>query len=91
MGPLVVIIKPMIFSDSTGMSYAHEPVQIQAFIPELAVEAFHIGVIDRLPRANEMKLYPALICPCIQSVADKLGTVVHDNVFREPPNSCYLT
>lgn len=38
MGPLVVVIEPMVFCYTTGMSYAHEPVQIQAFIPELAVE-----------------------------------------------------
>jgi len=47
--PFIVIIEPMVFSDSAGMSYAHEPVHIQAFVPELAVETLHIGLSTGLP------------------------------------------
>ena len=53
MVPLVVVIKPMVFSYSAGVAHAHEPIQIQAFIPELAVETLHVGIIDWFPRADE--------------------------------------
>ena len=89
MRPLIVIIKPMVFCYTTGVSHTHEPVHIQAFIPELAVETLHVGIIDRFPRANEMKLNPTLIRPCIQGVADKLGAVVHNNAFWKSSNSRY--
>lgn len=91
MRPLIIVIESVALGNVAAMPYAHEPVQIQAFIPELSVETLHIGIIDRPPRTDEMKLYPALICPCIQGVADKLRAVVYYNVFRNPPKSGYLT
>jgi transposase InsO family protein len=90
MRPFIIVIKPIIFDDVARMTYAHEPVQIQAFIPEFAVEAFHIGIINRLPGSDEMELYPVLIRPCIQGVAYELRAVVHYNPRRKPPNCRYL-
>jgi hypothetical protein len=71
--PLIVVIEPVVFCDPTGVSYAHEPVQIQAFIPELAVETLHIGIINRLPRPNKVKLHAALIRPCINALLINSG------------------
>ncbi len=85
MGPLIVVIKPMFFSYSAGMSHAREPVQIKAFVPELAVEALHVSIINWLPRTDKVKFDTALIRPGIHSVTDELGTVVHDDLLRETP------
>ena len=52
---------------------------VEAFVPELAVEALDVRVLDGPPRPDEAQRDAVLIRPGIEDAAGKLGPVVdHD-------------
>src|SRR6266567_5525436 len=55
---------------------AHEPVLVEALVPEPAVEAFDVRVLDRLARIDEVEHDAMAVCPLIERLAAKLGAVV---------------
>lgn len=60
-----------------GVTNAAEPVLVEAFIAQAAVEALCIGVLDRLSGSDEAQSNAALICPRIKNAASELRAVVH--------------
>ena len=76
-----VVVTPFI-DCWTGILKAGEPVQVQAVLPELAVETFHKGILGRLARLNEMQLYAELTRPEEYGLARQLRPVVADDGFR---------
>lgn len=54
----VVVGSPAV-DDVACLSQAGEPMQVQAVLAELAVEAFHEGVLSRFPRLNEVQSHTA--------------------------------
>jgi hypothetical protein len=77
MRPGLIIIYPPCLDDLPNLIETHEPVLVQTFIPELAVEALHVAIINRFAWTNELQLDAARICPGIYRVADKLRTIVY--------------
>ena len=65
--PVVVLTPDLDFSPS--VSQIGKPVGIQAFVAELAIEAFDEAVLDRLARADEVELDAAPVGPGIQRSA----------------------
>lgn len=61
---------------------AQEPVGVQAFGPELAVEAFDEGVVGRLARPGEVERDALHVRPQIKLLAHKLRSVVDTNRLR---------
>jgi hypothetical protein len=58
-----------------------EPVGIQAFISEAAVEAFDEGVLRGAAWTNEMEAHTAAVRPLVESIRYELRTVVdHDRL-----------
>ena len=55
----------------------HELVLVQAFIPELPVEAFDERVLHEPPSLNEVQRHPMLIGPLIHDPAGELRSVVY--------------
>jgi len=58
-----------------------EPVLVQAFVTEPAIEALHEGILDRFPRPDELQLHPLPVRPGIQHLARELRPVVQHDGF----------
>ena len=78
MRPDMVVVFPPTINDGSGVLQTGEPVQIQAVVPELAVEALDKGVLRRLTRLNEVKLHTSLPGPEKHCLACKFRAVVTD-------------
>ena len=61
----------------------HEPVLLQALVPEPAIEALDTRVLHGLARRDKRKLHSPLIRPGVQGVADELGPVVRQQPVRQ--------
>ncbi len=59
------------------MSEIYEPVLVQAFIPELPVEAFDECILCGLATLDEVQRYLVLIGPLIYDAAGELGSIVY--------------
>ncbi len=64
------------------VSKIHEPVLVQAFIPELPVEAFDQCVLRRLAALDEVQRHLILIRPLIHDPAGELCPVIHLDRYR---------
>ena len=62
-----------------------EPLSAQAFLAELAVETLDEGVLNRLPRPNELKRYPVNMGPKIESSSREFRSVITDDTQRQSP------
>lgn len=54
--PLIVVLSPCL-DDRAGMAQGLEPVRVQAFVPELAIEALDVGALRRLARLDQFQLH----------------------------------
>lgn len=59
-----------------GIFKAHEPVRVQTFRSELAVERFDERIVCRLARPGEVKHDALLIGPQIKVARDELGALI---------------
>jgi len=64
-----------------------EPVFIQAFIPEFAIEAFDESILGGLAGLYQIQLHAMLIGPLIQCPAIKLWSLVRSDRFGVAPES----
>ncbi len=78
---LIVVIPPVLNHDP-GFDAIAEPFHGQAFIPELAVEAFVGPVLPWLTRINEDGFDLLFHRPFQQRRADKLRSIVGSDVTR---------
>jgi|GEM_PF-2271867 len=81
MRPDLVVIPPPGPDRLPCSRQGSEPVLVQALIPHLAVEALDEGILDRLPRLDEMQFYPSLASPDVQRLAREMNIV--DDYSRE--------
>ena len=49
----IVVFLPPSFDDNLGVLQTGEPVFVQGFIPEAAIEGFDVGVLVGFPRLNQ--------------------------------------
>lgn len=70
------VVDPPLLDDLAGVADAVEPVLVQAFVAEFAVEALHVAVLLRLARLDEGVLHPVAIAPPVQGHSRELGPVV---------------
>ena len=75
-GTLFVVIPSPTFDLSPRVSQAGEPVRIEAFVAQSAVEAFCVGVLCRLAGLNKLQPHPALFAPGRQRSTAKLRPIV---------------
>ena len=61
---------------------------IQAAITELAVKAFHKGILGRLAWLNKVQLHTRYAWPEKGRLTGKLGTVIADNGLRQRSGQC---
>src|SRR5262249_55163766 len=86
MGPLGIVVLLAGLNDGSRMGETTEPMQIQAFITELAVEALDVGVLRRLAGCDEIEGNAMRIRPGVQRLAGKLRPIVNgDPLGRAVP------
>ena len=68
----LVVVLPPACNALPGLRQRFKPLLIQAFIPELAVEALDVAVLHRLTRFNQDVAYPVLMCPGQERTAGEL-------------------
>ncbi len=76
MGSDLVVFLPPGFDQVTGFVECGEPVLVEAFIAELAIEAFDESVLGGFARGNEVQLHLVLLRPVMQRLASELRAVV---------------
>ena len=83
----VVILSPCI-NDLPGFLQRPEPVLIQTAVPELAIEAFHKGILGRLAMLDELQ--PDLIVPAPEEygLGGKFCAIVTSDASG-PASLCY--
>ena len=54
-GPLLIVVLPPRLHDLAGIAEAEEPVLVEAFVAQPAVEALAVGVLDRLAGVDEVQ------------------------------------
>ena len=59
MWSLLVVVSTPSLAFSLRIVEAHEPVRIQAFRPELAIEGFNEGIVGWLSWPGEVERHPA--------------------------------
>ena len=85
-----VVVLPPGFDEMTSVVQCHEPVLVEAFVPELAVKTFGITVFGGFARGDVMPLNAVILRPLQYGTAGKLRTVVTDDtvgfamLFDEP-------
>ena len=69
--------------DLPGFGQAPKPVDIEAFVAELAVEALQVAVLHGPPRLDAIPCDALLIGPDIERLSGKLRTVVQSDALRD--------
>ena len=78
---LVIVLTP-IFYFSPGIIKAHEPVGVQAFAAELAVEGLDGGVVGRLSGPGEVEDDALVIGPRIEIAGDEFRALIDTDRLR---------
>lgn len=77
-----IVVSTPILHFRAGVVKAHEPVSVQAFGSELAIERLKEGVVSGLSRAGEVEHHVLLIRPEIKVAGDKLRALVDPDRLR---------
>ena len=74
--PHVVIVTPPVLAELPGVPQALEAVLVEQLVSRAAVEALGEGVLNGLPRADEVVLDAVAVGPGVERAAGELGPVV---------------
>src|SRR5690606_30092462 len=77
--PDVIEIEPPRFDAAPRVGQAKKPVQIEALVAKLSVEALDEAVLDRLTRSDEGQGHASLVGPLLERPAGALRAVVEDD------------
>ena len=87
-GTHLVVVLPPDGDGFSGLGQGFEPVLVEALIPELAVEAFNVGVLGWLARLNQDVLDTSCLHPCHEGPACELWSVVGSDGLWIAPEAC---
>lgn len=82
MRPLVVVVAPREMQRLASVRQSEDHFHVQAFVPQLAIEALDRAGLSRLARLDEVQMHAVPGGPEIQRLQGKLHTVVHRNRSR---------
>ena len=80
---IVVVLSP-VFHFWTCIVKVHEPMCVQTFLPELAIELFFAAVFPRATWIDLDRLYANLSKPILKVLSNKLSAIVGTNKFGLP-------
>ena len=63
MGSIFVVVQPPLFDGQFGCSQTAEPILIEAFVPELAIETFNVAILHGSARGDKIQLNSAMMRP----------------------------
>jgi hypothetical protein len=72
-------------NDLAGVGEGPEPVLIQALVAQAPVEAFAVGILDRLAGVDEPQADVSLVSPLVEGPAGQLRPVVQHDLGRLSP------
>ena len=78
---LIVVSTPSL-AFSARIVEAHEPVRVEAFPSELAVEGFDERIVGGLAGTREVECHTTVIGPEIQIAGHELGALIHPYSLR---------
>jgi len=81
-GPDGVVVFSLGLNDLAGFVDACKPVLIETFIPEFAVERFHIGILCRLAGLDKPELHPGFLRPFKHRPGSQFRAVVMNQFVR---------
>ncbi len=81
MGPDFVIVSTPILHFLPGVVKAQEPMGVQAFASELAVEGFDEAIVGRLARPREVQHDTFLVSPEVEIAGDELRSLIDADRF----------
>src|SRR5262249_58034913 len=85
-----VVVLPPLLDLLAGIGQTAEPVLVQTFIAEAAVEALNVAVLHRPSRLNRVPLETLFIGPLINRPADALRSVLAADLPRQTASSLQL-
>lgn len=80
-----VTFQPAISNECLGMAHRQESILVQAFISDLAIEAFNTSILLRFARLDKSQREPLLIGPDIRRFADELWPFIHRDTALQYP------
>mgnify|MGYP001374715782 CR=1 FL=1 len=83
-GSLVVVVFAERFEQFAGVGQAEELVFVEAFVAELAVEAFDMSVLGGFSRGDEAVTHLPFMRPAVQGEPGKLRAVVGEQTLWTP-------
>jgi len=75
-----VVIGPPGFNGKCRIFQVQEPVVVQRFVTETAVETLNKVIVDRLAGSNEAEVNPSAMSPSAQHQLGETGAVVADDL-----------
>ena len=82
MGPDLVVVLPPDRDGMPGLWQRLKPMLVQAFVPELAVEALDVAVLHRPARLYQDVANPMGLCPCHEGTAGEFRPIVSTHRIR---------
>jgi hypothetical protein len=82
MGLGFIVISPPLFNPLPGIGHREEPLCVQAFGPQAAVERLNVGTIRGRSGSGEVDLHPVQIRPLVQHSVGKSWAIVHPQALR---------
>jgi len=76
----LVEVRPPRLDLAPGVVQRQEPVRVQAFVAQPAIEAFDEGVVGRLSRPAEVQRDAVDVGPVIERPGDKFRAIVHPDL-----------
>ena len=73
----LVEVRPPRLDLAPGVVQRQEPVCVQAFITQTAVEAFDEGIVGRLARPAEVQRDAVDVGPMVERPTGKFGAIAH--------------
>ena len=74
-----IVILPPGLHDPARIAESQEPVFVETFVAESAIETLTRAVLHGLSRIDETQVHVMLVCPLIQCLAGQFGAVVEHN------------
>jgi len=86
--PNLVVVLPPGGDGRSCLVQRLEPVVVQAFVAELAIEAFDVAVLHWPARLNQNVPDSMALCPCHEGPTGELRAVVRSYRLRVAPKNC---